>query len=193
MVIVLVVIVVAIVTFLLIDFLLRKHSVKVSKSNVEEQYDSNDIVIITPKPLSEEEKKKMEEIDKKLETARQASKEEWEQMSFDKVSMSIKEGSVTKNGAALIITNNNELSCGHGDNYRIQRKILGLWIPIIPIVMPWSIVADGECGIILSKTSVTPMRDWTKIYGTLRSGKYRLGEEIYINGKKQYIYEEFSI
>ena len=59
--------------------------------------------------------------------------------------------------------------------------------------MPWSIVADGECGIILSKTSVTPMRDWTKIYGTLRSGKYRLGEEIYINGKKQYIYEEFSI
>ena len=52
----------------------------------------------------------MEEIDKKLEAAKQASKEEWEQMSFDKVSMSIKEGSITKDGATLIITNNNELS-----------------------------------------------------------------------------------
>ncbi len=108
--IVLVVIVVAIVGFLLVDVLLRKYSAKVSKSNLEEQYDSNDTVIITPKPLSQEEKKKMEEIDKKLEAARQASKEEWEQMSFDKVSMSIKEGSVTKDGATLIITNNNELS-----------------------------------------------------------------------------------
>lgn len=108
--IVLVVIVVAIVGFLLVDVLLRKYSAKVSKSNLEEQYDSNDTVIITPKPLSQEEKKKMEEIDKKLEAARQASKEEWEQMSFEKVSMSIKEGSVTKDGATLIITNNNELS-----------------------------------------------------------------------------------
>ena len=108
--IVLVVIVVAIVGFLLVDVLLRKYSAKVSKSNLEEQYDSNDTVIITPKPLSQEEKEKMEEIDKKLEAARQVSKEEWEQMSFDKVSMSIKEGSVTKDGATLIITNNNELS-----------------------------------------------------------------------------------
>lgn len=108
--IVLVVIVVAIVGFLLVDVLLRKYSAKVSKSNLEEQYDSNDTVIIIPKPLSQEEKKKMEEIDKKLEAAKQASKEEWEQMSFDKVSMSIKEGSVTKDGATLIITNNNELS-----------------------------------------------------------------------------------
>ncbi|MCI8999890.1 MAG: hypothetical protein HFJ26_02900 [Clostridia bacterium] len=108
--IVLVVIVVAIVGFLLVDVLLRKYSAKVSKSNLEEQYDSNDTVIIIPKPLSQEEKKKMEEIDKKLEAAKQASKEEWEQMSFDKVSMSIKEGSITKDGATLIITNNNELS-----------------------------------------------------------------------------------
>lgn len=108
--IVLVVIVVAIVGFLLVDVLLRKYSAKVSKSNLEEQYDSNDTVIIIPKPLSQEEKKKMEEIDKKLEAAKQASKEEWEQMSFDKVSMSIKEGSVTKDGATLMITNNNELS-----------------------------------------------------------------------------------
>lgn len=108
--IVLVVIVVAIVGFLLVDVLLRKYSAKVSKSNLEEQYDSNDTVIIIPKPLSQEEKKKMEEIDKKLEAAKQASKEEWEQMSFDKVSMSIKEGSITKDGATLMITNNNELS-----------------------------------------------------------------------------------
>ena len=108
--IVLVVIVVAILGFLLVDVLLRKYSAKVSKSNLEEQYDSNDTVIIIPKPLSQEEKKKMEEIDKKLEAAKQASKEEWEQMSFDKVSMSIKEGSITKDGATLIITNNNELS-----------------------------------------------------------------------------------
>ena len=108
--IVLVVIVVAIVGFLLVDVLLRKYSAKVSKSNLEEQYDSNDTVIIIPKPLSQEEKKKMEEIDKKLEAAKQASKEEWEQMRFDKVSMSIKEGSITKDGATLIITNNNELS-----------------------------------------------------------------------------------
>lgn len=190
--IILVIMIVAIVTFLLVDFLLRKSSVEVSKNNSTEQYNENDTIIITPQPVTEEEMKKMEEREKKREADRQASKEEWEQMSFDKISMSIKEGSVTKNGATLIITNNNELSCGHGDNYRIQRKILGLWIPIIPIVMPWS-VADSECGIILSKTSVTPMRDWSKIYGTLRSGKYRLREEIYINGKKQYIYAEFSI
>ncbi len=189
-VIVLVVIAVAIVGFLLVDVLLRKYSAKVSKSNLEEQYSENDTVVITPQPLTEEEMKKIEEGEKKREADRQASKEEWEQMRFDKVSVSIKEGSVTKNGATLMITNNNELSCGHGDNFRIQRKILGLWIPVIPIVMSWSI---GEGGIILSKTSVTPIRDWTQIYGALQNGKYRLGEEIYINGEKQYIYAEFSI
>ncbi|MCI8999889.1 MAG: hypothetical protein HFJ26_02895 [Clostridia bacterium] len=83
--------------------------------------------------------------------------------------------------------------CGHGGIYRIQRKILGLWIPVIPIVMPWSPIADDECGIIVSKISVEIKRDWTEIYGALQNGKYRLGEEIYINGKKQYIYAEFSI
>lgn len=51
----------------------------------------------------------------------------------DNVTMRIKEETVSKTGTTFIVMDKNEASCGYSDEYRIDRKLFGIWVPVIPL------------------------------------------------------------
>ncbi len=113
-----------------------------------------------------------------------------ESRTFDKVSMKVKQDTVTNIGATFIITDKNEVSCGYTNEYKIERNIFGLWVPVIPIT--YIISVDGSYST-LAKETVERKEDWSNVYGALRKGKYRFSKKVYANQECQYIHAEFSI
>lgn len=106
------------------------------------------------------------------------------EQTLDKVSMVIKENTLSKTGATIIITDKNELPYYFvKDSYIIEKNIFGnLWIKIFSksgyAIEPLGI--HGPNGITEIEI------DWTERYGELNNGKYRL---VMIDG----LYTEFNI
>lgn len=109
---------------------------------------------------------------------------------FNKVSMEIKDGTLTKTGATIVITDRNENPYGYGTWFRIDKKVDGGWkkLDTIREDVAFNAIAmiPNEDGILQTK------EDWTNIYGELEPGEYRMVKDVYENGSK-YIYAEFSI
>ena len=91
--------------------------------------------------------------------------------SFDNVRMSLKDNTVTNTSATIIIEDNNVVPYGYGDGYILETKVLGMWIPLIPKcgIPTW----DDYTLIIKNGETELPV-NWSKIYGSLKKGKYRL-------------------
>ena len=97
-------------------------------------------------------------------------------MDFDKVSISVKEGSLTNKGVTLLFTSENEFvySVCSGPDYQIYRKKNEDWERV-----------KGKDFIVQNSVIRRPATKnleesiyWEKLYGELSKGTYRLGREI---------------
>lgn len=106
--------------------------------------------------------------------------------SIDNVKMELKEGTLTRKGATFIITDKNEISYSYGTWYRIDIKKNGEWKEVTPIVseITWNAIA-----MIIKNVKAEEKVDWSKIYGALKKGEYRLVKEV----DNTEIYAEFTI
>ncbi len=112
-----------------------------------------------------------------------------EKRSVDKVSIQIKEGTLTKEGATIVITDKNDYPYVYGKEYRIEKLENN----------EWKKIQSGNYGVdaIAYKTDnngqVTMNFNWKDRYGELENGKYRLLMEINPGNPDTTIYTEFEI
>ena len=96
----------------------------------------------------------------------------------DKVSISIKENTLTNNGATIIIKNNSDDIYVYGPEYIIQTKKDGNWIEVETITgdpLVWNSIA-----YILKANEEKELNiDWSLGYGELTSGQYRLVKKVF--------------
>ena len=106
------------------------------------------------------------------------------------VSMEIKEGTLTKTGATVVITDKNETPYSYGEWFRIDGKDGDKWKEVEQITDNYAFndiaYLIGEDGMLEEKI------DWSELYGELENGEYRLVKELYINGYN-YFSVEFTI
>ena len=102
------------------------------------------------------------------------------------VKMTVKEETITKDGATFTLVDYNELPYDYNDNIVVQRKTLFGWWEVyyssyIQNLLAWT-VHSGE--------PVTFKVNWKSKYGSLKKGTYRLVKKI---DEKQAVYAEFTI
>lgn len=111
----------------------------------------------------------------------------------DNVSMIIKEGTLTKVGATVIITDLNEEKYEYGEPFRIDVKESNIWKKLEitgngAFVLPAYMVDESN--------QLELNQNWTNIYGELKKGIYRLVKDICVNdncAEKKYFSVEFTI
>ncbi|MBQ7031546.1 MAG: hypothetical protein IJN13_04160 [Bacilli bacterium] len=116
---------------------------------------------------------------------------------LENVTMVIKDGTLTKTGATIIINDLNGDDNTYGESYRIDKKVNGKWQKL-------DVVIEGEYGFhaigyTVNENNTLEMNiDWNWLYGELPSGEYRLVKDAavtknntYIGSK--YVYVEFVI
>lgn len=114
-------------------------------------------------------------------------KEDINNEKIKKVTMEVKEETITRNGATFVITDKNPTPFSYGEWYMIEKRENGKW-NIMPSIVEgkiWPAIARlvGEDGKLEYKIN------WEKLYGELEAGEYRLVKEV----ANQYIYAEFNI
>lgn len=108
-----------------------------------------------------------------------------ENRNLENVKVEVLEETITANGLTVIITDNNDISyTWHRDFYKVEQKINGTWQEVLP-----EKPLDGELiGYTRDENNQFKFEiNWTKYYGTLENGIYRI-VEIPINypGEKTY-------
>lgn len=107
------------------------------------------------------------------------------QISKSDVSLTIKDGTLTKTNVTLIVNNNSDKKIEYGDDFEIEIKKYGEWHKIDSYTTRWfysyAIILDaGESREI--------EHGWAYSYKKLRRGKYRIIKDmkyIYENGKHE--------
>ncbi len=99
---------------------------------------------------------------------------------IENVSVEIKEGTLSNRGAAIVITNNSKNNVTFGEDYSIERKILGKWFKMR------TKTKDIWFNLVSYEVAPGEKREfeeiWDAWYGRLGKGKYRLIKEL--NGKR---------
>ncbi len=114
---------------------------------------------------------------------------------LENVTMTIQDGTLTKTGATIIITDLNKEKCMFGRPYHIENYTAGKWKALKPkkamnFTMEGLFVGnDNELKLDL---------DWEDSYGELKPGRYRIVKTgtLIENGvlkKDKYLYAEFTI
>lgn len=110
--------------------------------------------------------------------------------SIDNVTISIKEGTLTKTSATVIIEDKNKEKYNYSSWFRIDKKENQEWkeVKVIDEEYAFTDIAylPDEDGKVQINTN------WKNLYGELEKGEYRLVKEVYDNGNN-YIYVEFTI
>lgn len=95
---------------------------------------------------------------------------------LDKVSMVIKEGTLTKTSATIIITDTNENAYSYGRSFIIEKKENNNWKELDTIGYDYAftteVLSPGVDGKLELKT------DWLDMYGELEKGEYRIVKDI---------------
>lgn len=115
--------------------------------------------------------------------------EQVKRRTIDKVSMTIKEGTLTKKGATLIIIDNNDIPYEYGKSFIINVKENEEW----KILEQENDAIFTLEGYYARDGKLQMQTDWSEIYGELKKGEYRIGKELYIDGEYKYIWAEFTI
>lgn len=113
---------------------------------------------------------------------------------LDGVSMRIKEGTLTKEGATLVIKDVSSRNNMYGEEYRIDKKINGEWIELDVIVtgnygftsIGYTVGGDNKLELDVN---------WKWLYGELKPGEYRIVKSTSEPGEgtQHYITAEFVI
>ena len=105
------------------------------------------------------------------------------------VTMNIKENTLTKGGATIIITDNNKVKYTYLKYYKLEKRIDHIWYEL----KPSGDVLFDEMGYLVDDNNELEMNiDWSKTYGNLTSGKYRIIKRIY-DGEYRYFSVEFDL
>lgn len=109
---------------------------------------------------------------------------------YSKISLSIKKDTITKTGATIIISDISEQENTYGEWFRIDKKINGFWSELETINNDYGF---NDIALTVGENKQLEMNtDWSKLYGELEPGEYRLVKEIYDNGHT-YLAVEFTI
>lgn len=108
----------------------------------------------------------------------------------ENVKMTIKEGTLTKNGVTVIITDENEERYYYDNWFRIDKRQNDEWIEL-ELLNPNSTMAETP---VEGRTErVTEMDiDWTYQYGELEPGEYRLVKSA-LDSERRFFSVEFII
>ena len=105
------------------------------------------------------------------------------------VTMNIKENTLTKSGATIIITDNNKVKYTYEEYYKLEKRIDHIWYEL----KLSGDVLFNEMGYLVDDNNELEMNiDWSKSYGNLTSGKYRIIKRIY-DGEYKYFSVEFDL
>lgn len=108
----------------------------------------------------------------------------------EKVKIEVLTDTVTRNGATVIITDKNENPYGWGKSYKLQQKIADEWYNMAPHTE----MIFEEIGYILnSNGQYTENIDWTRFYGELGNGTFRIVKDTYDKGYINFYSNEFVI
>ena len=112
--------------------------------------------------------------------------------SIKNVKMEIKEGTLNKNGASIIIKDTNLYHFLYDYWFKIEKKVNNNWQEPKIINNKYSFPA---LGVIINNTEKFETNvKWTDLYGALDKGTYRLIKNVYDNeGNKIYFSVEFDI
>lgn len=113
------------------------------------------------------------------------------------VSLRVKEGSLTKSKATLILENHTDNDYLYGNPFSIEKEENGNWYKLKPInELSFDLIAY----ILKAKDSLEIELDWKYGYGELSAGKYRIIKDVFINTEEPigeedmvYIAAEFVI
>lgn len=108
---------------------------------------------------------------------------------LENVTMKLKENTLTKSGATIIITDNNKTKYTYEEYYKLEKRIDHIWYEL----KPNDDVFFNEMGYIVDDNNELEMNiEWSKTYGNLTSGKYRIIKRIY-DGEYKYFSLEFDL
>lgn len=107
-----------------------------------------------------------------------------------KVSLSLKKDTLTKTSATIIISDISEQENTYGEWFRIDKKTNQFWEELKPIDDNY---AFKDIAYKMGENHQLEMNiDWSKLYGELESGEYRLIKDLYNDGHI-YLSVEFTI
>lgn len=105
------------------------------------------------------------------------------------VIMKLKENTLTKSGATIIIKDNNKVKYTYEEYYKLEKRIDHIWYEL----KPSGDVLFNEMGYLVDDNNELEINiDWSKTYGNLTSGKYRIIKRIY-DGEYKYFSVEFDL
>lgn len=112
---------------------------------------------------------------------------------LDGVSMIIKDNTLTRKGATVIITDTSDRENIYGESYRIDKKDNGKWIELEPIIENHAFTSIGYSVDENNKLELDI--DWEWLYGELKNGEYRIVKDTSEAGEgtSHYITVEFVI
>lgn len=119
--------------------------------------------------------------------------------SVDKVNIELKEGSLTRGGAIIIINDNNERHFAYSENFWLERRNNTKWesVPYLTRENNALLPLFDSIGTLPTEENPIEMyQDWKRIYGELPNGNYRLVKSVYEsnnNEEEKFLYVEFSI
>lgn len=111
---------------------------------------------------------------------------------IDGVSMVIKEGTLSKTGATVIITDTSDRDNIYGEYYRLEKEVNGKWIQL----ETKEEMAFISIGYKVGKDHTLELNiNWETLYGELDEGKYRILKNTSEPGEgtEHYITAEFVI
>jgi len=112
---------------------------------------------------------------------------------LENVSMKIKEGSLTKKGATIIITDKSNRKNIYGNAYKLEERVEGKWQDLKTIIDDFSWTLEGYS---VDETNTLEFKvNWENLYGTLKEGEYRIVKDASYAGEgtTHYITAPFSI
>lgn len=108
------------------------------------------------------------------------------------VSMAIKEGTLTKSGATVVITDISFRQNVYGNCYYLEKEENGIWVELVPK----KDLVFNSMGYFVGEDHILELEvNWEYVYGKLDSGKYRIvkGTSEPAEGTEHYITAEFVI
>ena len=108
----------------------------------------------------------------------------------EKVTIAVLTDTVTPTGATIVVTDKNEDFYGWGKSYKVQQKVNNEWKDL----KPRTEMVFEEIAYSLDKHGqFTQNIDWTRFYGELEKGTYRIVKDTYDKGYIYFYSNEFEI
>ena len=103
------------------------------------------------------------------------------------IKMVIKEDSLTKTNATIIITDNSKQKHTYGEAFIIEKKLKNTWFKLNEKETWWNLIGYE----VDENNQIELNHNWNSIYGNLKKGTYRLLKQV--GSTNEYIAVEFKI